>query len=248
MDAINTIIVAVLGTWFGAIGIAIVAVLWKLNTTVTRLNSNMDHVDERLDGHDERLDKHSNHIFGKAAKIVVLFALLMILPGCSLFGLDMEQAQADAEETASALEIVNKRVPAIEASIDNLVLLYDAAVEREDYDEAKRLALELQSEVKNLELTVEEKTQLTATFDKQVSAFKNAKDTRGYLQAALGLFGGVFATFFGGRGMLKRRDKIIRTTASNYDEADGDVTTLKMLQRERLDQTERDLLSKLRKG
>ncbi|MEE9312185.1 MAG: hypothetical protein V3V10_07195 [Planctomycetota bacterium] len=242
MDGTNIIGSLISGGILLALG-GMIAALFKVNTNLTRLNVQHESTVQRLD----RLENPRKGRVSTALLVLLMF-LALFVSGCSLFGLDMEQAQADAEQTASALEIINKRVPAIEASIDNIVLLYDAAIERGDFEEAKRLAVELQREVKNLELTVDDKNELTATFGKQVSAFKNAKDTRGYLQAALGLFGGVFATFFGGRGMLKRRDKIIRTTASNYDEADGDLPTLKTLQRERLDQSERDLLSKLRKG
>jgi hypothetical protein len=252
MDAITTIIVAVIGTWIAAVGSGMVVVMWKLNISVTKLNSNMERHEERLDGHDERLKKHSHHIFGKGGKVckvAILFALLMFLPGCQLLGLDMEQAQAEAQETSDALYILEKRIPAVEATIDQLNVLYDAAIERGDPKEVARIGQNLKKQYEDLRLSKEEEQKLSGVLEKRVEQFKSAKDTRGYMQAALGLFGGVFGTFFTGLGVVKRREKLISVTAKNIDEQFGteSLDAFKKLQTGSLDKAERNLLDRLRK-
>lgn len=209
MDAITTIIVAVLGTWIAAVGSGMVVVMWKLNTTTTKLISSMERHEERLDGHDERLQEHSDHLFKKGCKVLLLMALLLFLPSCSLLGLDMEQAQADAEETASALEIVANQADAVAQEIVRLEEVWKNAESSNDIERMREVWPQLQSSYQLAKLKKVELKEIQVVFNNRVEQFKEAKDTKGYLQAALGLLGGVAAVFFPGLAAIKRRNKLI---------------------------------------
>lgn len=254
MEPIELLIFGVLGTWIASVGSAMVVVLWKLNNTVIAMRAELKDHKRRIGLIENAPAKRPAHA-GRVSYLLLIVAVFMAVTfsGCSMFGLDAEQLEADAEETASALEIVKTRLPALEKTKNELLAMYDAAIVRGDMEGAARMWPELQKSVKAVDLTKAEKLQLTATIEKQVSAFTKAKDTKGYLQAGLSLLGGVFMTFLGGRKVVGTRNRLIKAAsdsanvvfgAGNSTESEEFRTEIKG----RLNKSDQALLDKLRKA
>ncbi|MDC1142314.1 hypothetical protein OAU50_04425 [Planctomycetota bacterium] len=234
----------------------IVAYLFKINTALSRLMFRQEQHDmrlEKLEGKSSR--NNGQHSTGRqttrgTAMNVCLLALvvtmLLFLPGCKLLGLDMEQAQQDAEETSVAMELLVEKAETISNHIARLEDSWETAEADNDIERMGKLWPQLQAAYKDARFTKDEIDELQSIFNKRITAFRDAKDTRGYLQAALGLFAGGLSAFFPGISMIRRRDRIIKTTARNVRNGDGSLARVKELQKQSLTPSDALLLDQLR--
>ncbi|MDC1142115.1 hypothetical protein OAU50_03415 [Planctomycetota bacterium] len=236
----------------------IVAYLFKINTALSRLMLHQEQHNVRLDkletqepannGQHRGTDARSFKRGSASTWLLVLLGVFAfsVLSGCKLLGLDMEQAQQDAEETSVAMELLVDKAEAISIHIAQLEESWKQADADNDIERMGKLWPQLQAAYKDARLSKTEIDQLQVVFSKRVTAFKEAKDTTGYLQAALGLFAGGLSAFFPGLSMIRRRDRIIKTTAQNVTNGDGRLARVKELQKQTLTPSDALLLDQLR--
>jgi len=236
----------------------IVSYLFKINSALARLMTRQEQQDARLMllEADKPISGNGQHRVqirtakrgGALTWALILLAILALstLSGCQLLGLDLEQAQRDTEETSQAMELLVEKAEVISDHIARLEDSWQQAEAGNNIEQMIQIWPKLQTAYQDSKLTKTELAELQAVFHGRVAAFREAKDTTGYLQAALGLLAGAASAFFPGLGMIRRRNRIIKTTARNVEQANGNLDRIKMLQKNSLLPDEVLLLDSLR--
>ncbi|MEE9311300.1 MAG: hypothetical protein V3V10_02695 [Planctomycetota bacterium] len=239
---------------------SIVAFMFKINTALSRMMVRQEQQEARLmlletskpSAGNNGQHKATNRIAKRGgaltwALMALLLTVMSLLSGCQLFGLDMDQAQRDAQETSVAMELLVEKAEVISNHIASLEHDWQQAEADNNIERMTKLWPQLQAAYQDARLSKTELTELQGVFNKRITAFKEAKDTTGYLQAALGLFAGAASAFFPGLSMIRRRNRIIKTTARNVKEGQGSLDKIKALQSKYLSSIDRTILNKIRK-
>lgn len=151
------------------------------------------------------------------ATMLALLTLVAFLSGCSLLGIDTEQAAAEAEAYAAELQPVAEKLTALEAKSAQLIEQAEVARTKGDLQAYAELTRQVAVVAREIDLGRKDYDRVANAYNMAVKRFEDAKGAGDYITGVLGLIGGVLGMFGIGFPAVKRRDRALALTAANAD-------------------------------